>query len=105
MKLVFVNELVSRSFLEKLQEKISDCKAGLPWTSGALITPMPEPGKMDHLLSLVEDALTKGAAIINAENGGGRVYGNIFIPAIISPVNHDMRLWHEEQLGPVRYWI
>jgi glyceraldehyde-3-phosphate dehydrogenase (NADP+) len=105
LKLIFVNEVISSSFLEQLNHKVSELKAGLPWTSGVSITPMPEDGKMDALLSLVEDALQKGAGLINAEANAGKVYGNIFLPAILAPINQEMRIWHQEQFGPVRLII
>lgn len=34
-------------------------------------------------------------------SGGGEVHGFLMRPAIVYPVTKDMRLWHEEQFGPV----
>jgi len=47
----------------------------------------------------VEDAKAKGAKIIN-ENGG-QYDRTLFFPAVLYPVTKDMKLWHEEQFGPV----
>jgi glyceraldehyde-3-phosphate dehydrogenase (NADP+) len=101
LKMIFVNELVSASFIEKLRENLAHIKAGLPWTSGVSITPLAEPGKIDYMQELLADALQNGATIVNADIGGGMVYGNIFYPAIITPVTNAMRIWHEEQFGPI----
>lgn len=46
-------------------------------------------------------ALNKGASLVNAEEGGGELHGALMRPAIVYPVTSDMRLWHEEQFGPV----
>lgn len=100
--MTFVHSSIADSFISKLTEKVAALKAGLPWLPGTLITPLPEPGKIDFLKALVDDALGKGAAVVNASYGGGLVYGNIFVPAIVAPVTENMRLWHEEQFGPVR---
>jgi glyceraldehyde-3-phosphate dehydrogenase (NADP+) len=51
--------------------------------------------------ALIDDAVDKGAAVVNAAFGGGEVTGNLMKPAIVYPVTSEMRLWHEEQFGPV----
>jgi glyceraldehyde-3-phosphate dehydrogenase (NADP+) len=60
---------------------------------------LPEPGKVDFLLDLVEDAKKHGASIVN-ENGGEHSR-TFFYPAVICPVNDKMKLYYEEQFGPV----
>jgi glyceraldehyde-3-phosphate dehydrogenase (NADP+) len=39
--------------------------------------------------------------VVNAEQGGGTLSASLMTPAIVYPVTADMRLWHEEQFGPV----
>jgi glyceraldehyde-3-phosphate dehydrogenase (NADP+) len=73
----------------------------LPWEAGVSITPLPEPDKIVYLQGLIDDAIAKGAKVVNAAEGGGQVFGLIMKPAIVYPVTSDMRLWHEEQFGPV----
>ena len=63
------------------------------------ITPLPEPGKTSYLTELVNNAKQFGALVIN-ENGG-EVNDTFFYPAILYPVNAQMRLYSEEQFGPV----
>ncbi|HEX8705338.1 MAG TPA: aldehyde dehydrogenase family protein, partial [Myxococcaceae bacterium] len=74
-------------------------KPGLPWEPGVSLTPLPEPGKPAYLKGLVDDALQQGAQVINPH--GGEIHGSFFYPAIVSPVNAKMRLYYEEQFGPV----
>ena len=38
---------------------------------------------------------------MNAREGGGEAHGALIRPAIIYPVNEQMRVWQEEQFGPV----
>jgi glyceraldehyde-3-phosphate dehydrogenase (NADP+) len=60
---------------------------------------MPEVGKTAYLTELVEDAKEKGARVVNP--GGGTVWGTLFYPAILYPVTPAMRIYQEEQFGPV----
>jgi glyceraldehyde-3-phosphate dehydrogenase (NADP+) len=48
---------------------------------------------------LIDDAIKKGAAIINEK--GGQQTANYIFPAVLFPVNKEMRVYHEEQFGPV----
>ena len=43
--------------------------------------------------------MTHGARIINP--AGATVFGSFFFPAVLYPVHHKMRVYHEEQFGPV----
>lgn len=99
IKLIFLSETLASSFLDKLVGLVEGLKAGLPWESGVHITPLPQPDKISFLTELIADAESKGAQVLN-ENGG-HVHGNIFFPAIVYPVNPSMRLYHEEQFGPI----
>jgi glyceraldehyde-3-phosphate dehydrogenase (NADP+) len=47
----------------------------------------------------VQDALDNGAKMVNQK--GGRVNDTSFFPAVLYPVNDTMRIYHEEQFGPV----
>ncbi|SES96243.1 NADP-dependent glyceraldehyde-3-phosphate dehydrogenase [Pseudomonas graminis] len=99
LKILFVHENVVGSFLEKFEEKLAQLKPGMPWEQGVSLTPLPEPGKTDYLQGLVDDAVSKGAKVVN--EGGGTTHGQFFYPAVLYPVTPDMRVYHEEQFGPV----
>ena len=47
----------------------------------------------------MDDAVQKGATILN--EGGGAMQESYFHPAVLYPVSSDMRVWEEEQFGPV----
>ncbi|MFJ4443456.1 NADP-dependent glyceraldehyde-3-phosphate dehydrogenase [Pseudomonas sp. NPDC089422] len=99
LKILFVHEDVVDAFLEKFNQKVAALKPGMPWEPGVALTPLPEPGKTDYLATLVADAETKGAKVVNA--GGGDIRGSFFYPAVLYPVSADMRVYHEEQFGPI----
>ncbi len=99
LKILFVHEDVVDAFLDKFQRKLAALKPGMPWEPGVALTPLPEPGKVDYLDGLVADAKAKGARVVNA--GGGHSRGSFFYPAVLYPVQPDMRVYHEEQFGPV----
>jgi glyceraldehyde-3-phosphate dehydrogenase (NADP+) len=99
LKILFVHENVVDSFLQKFTDKLAQLKPGMPWESGVSLTPLPEPGKTEYLKGLVDDALEKGAQVINP--GGGEIRETFFYPALLYPVNAQMRVYHEEQFGPV----
>ncbi|MFQ6573787.1 NADP-dependent glyceraldehyde-3-phosphate dehydrogenase [Pseudomonas sp. UM16] len=99
LKILFVHEDVVSSFLEKFQRKLSALKPGMPWEPGVSLTPLPEAGKIDYLNGLVTDALEKGARVLN--EGGGVSHGSFFYPALLYPVSAQMRVYQEEQFGPV----
>ncbi|MFW3894669.1 NADP-dependent glyceraldehyde-3-phosphate dehydrogenase [Pseudomonas bharatica] len=99
LKILFVHEQVVEAFLEKFQARLAALKAGMPWTPGVGLTPLPEPGKIDYLNGLVADALEHGARVLNP--GGGQSRGSFFYPALLYPVSPAMRVYHEEQFGPL----
>lgn len=98
LKLIFVHKSIANDFIDRFSEKISKLEIGLPWLN-ADITPLPEPNKAEYLNSLVEDALEKGAKVVN--KNGGEFYKSLYIPAVLFPVNSQMRVYNEEQFGPV----
>ncbi|WP_439888800.1 NADP-dependent glyceraldehyde-3-phosphate dehydrogenase [Pseudomonas sp. MBLB4123] len=99
LKILFVHEEVVGSFLDKFNSKLAALKPGMPWESGVALTPLPEEGKVECLDALVADALAKGARVVNP--GGGESRGSFFYPAVLYPVGADMRVYQEEQFGPL----
>ncbi|MFB8831173.1 NADP-dependent glyceraldehyde-3-phosphate dehydrogenase [Azotobacter sp. CWF10] len=99
LKILFVHEQVVDAFLEKFNAKLSALKPGMPWEPGVALTPLPEPGKTDFLATLVADARAKGAKVVNP--GGGEVRETFFYPAVLYPVTPQMRVYQEEQFGPL----
>ena len=99
IKVIFVHESIATEFVERCQIELSRMRFGMPWGEGVQITPLPERDKPAYLTELVEDAKSRGAQVINEE--GGAVNHSYFHPALIYPVTKQMRVYHEEQFGPV----
>lgn len=99
LKILFVHEDVVEAFLDKFQHKLAALKPGMPWEPGVALIPLPEPGKVDYLDGLVADATEKGARVLNENGGNSR--GSFFYPALLYPVSREMRVYHEEQFGPL----
>ncbi|MDP3848013.1 MAG: NADP-dependent glyceraldehyde-3-phosphate dehydrogenase [Pseudomonas sp.] len=99
LKILFVHEQVLQPFLDKFCAKLAALKQGMPWEEGVALTPLPEPGKVDYLNTLLADAVAKGARVVNP--GGGTHRESFFYPAVLSPMSSEMRLYHEEQFGPL----
>lgn len=99
LKIVYVHEKIVKSFLHELSEAISKLKYGMPWEQGVSLTPLPEPNKPDYLKECIQDAISHGAQVVN-EHGGETVESFVY-PAVVYPVNREMKLYREEQFGPI----
>ena len=98
LKILYVHEDIKDEFLEKFTKAVDELKLGLPWEN-TLLTPLPEPGKPKYISDLIDDAVSKGAKILN--NRGGQKQKNFVFPAVLYPVTKDMNVYEEEQFGPV----
>jgi glyceraldehyde-3-phosphate dehydrogenase (NADP+) len=99
LKIIFVHNNIVDEFVKQLNTAIGQLKFGMPWENGVMLTPLPEPHKPDYLKELIADAEAHGARVVN-ENGGATVASFVY-PAVVYPVNNKMKLYREEQFGPV----
>lgn len=99
LKIVFVHRSLAEQFTQQLSEAVGTLKFGMPWESGVMLTPLPEPHKPAYLQECIDDALQHGAKVMN-ENGG-KQYESFVYPAVLYPVNDKMKLYREEQFGPL----
>lgn len=99
LKIIFVHKSIADVFLQELTVAVAKLKYGMPWEEGVSLTPLPEAHKPAYLKECIDDAVAHGAQVIN-ENGG-LINESFFYPAIVYPVNKDMKLYEEEQFGPV----
>lgn len=99
LKIIYVHKDIADEFVKLLTAEVSRLKYGMPWEKGVALTPLPEPGKPAYLKEIIDDAIAHGACIMN-EHGGMSVESFVY-PAIMYPVNDQMKLYREEQFGPV----
>ncbi len=99
IKIIWAHRSVVDEFLKRFCSEVSKLKPGMPWADGVQITPLPEPSKTQYLADIIADAEAGGATIQN--EGGGETVASLFLPAVLYPVRDGMRLYREEQFGPV----
>ncbi|WP_396181635.1 NADP-dependent glyceraldehyde-3-phosphate dehydrogenase [Flavobacterium sp.] len=99
LKILFVHENIKDEFIKKFCEKVDALKFGMPWDEKVQITPLPEENKFNYLNDCIADGESKGAKIMN-ENGAIQ-NGTLFFPAVMYPVSEGMKLYREEQFGPI----
>lgn len=99
LKVLYVHEDIVDEFLTKYSEAVDNLNFGLPWDEGAFLTPLPEEGKPAYIKELLDDAVDKGAMVMNKK--GGELSANYCYPAVVYPVNNTMRVYNEEQFGPI----
>ena len=99
LKILYVHEHIVAEFNKRFAEKVDALKFGNPWENDVKLTPLPEPGKPAYIQELIDDAIEKGAKVINKK--GGQTSDNYIFPAVLYPVSKDSRVFEEEQFGPV----
>jgi glyceraldehyde-3-phosphate dehydrogenase (NADP+) len=113
LKLFFVPQKQGSAFATMMAKRVEEMTVGLPWQnwssdetkspSYSKITPLPDRKKVEYMQKLIQDAVSKGAKIMN-ENGGEVIGGSkssLMVPAVVYPVTPDMDLYYEEQFGPI----
>ena len=99
LKVLYVHESIAEEFNKRFAAKVDALVFGNPWDAAVFLTPLPEKEKPAYIQDLIDDAVSKGAAILNQK--GGQHAPNFIFPAVLYPVNKEMRVYHEEQFGPV----
>jgi glyceraldehyde-3-phosphate dehydrogenase (NADP+) len=99
LKVLYVHESIAAEFNKRFAAKVDELVFGNPWDKSVSLTPLPEKEKPAYIQELIDDATSKGAKVINAK--GGELSDNYIFPAVLFPINKEMRVYHEEQFGPV----
>jgi glyceraldehyde-3-phosphate dehydrogenase (NADP+) len=99
LKIIYVHESIAAEFNQRFAQKVDELIYGNPWEPNVFLTPLPETEKPAYIKELIDDAIANGAQIINKK--GGQISENYIYPAVLYPINKDMRVYHEEQFGPV----
>lgn len=99
LKIIFVHQSIAVEFIKQLNVAVEQLKFGLPWEKNVILTPLPEPQKPAYLKECIDDAIAHGAKVMN--NHGGENFESFVYPAVVYPVNSSMKLYKEEQFGPV----
>mmetsp|Transcript_24666 Transcript_24666/g.68102 ORF Transcript_24666/g.68102 Transcript_24666/m.68102 type:complete len:586 (+) Transcript_24666:105-1862(+) len=114
LKLFFIPKGHGAKFSRHMAERIESMHVGLPWQSWGSdesdspprysdFTPLPNKSRTALMKRLIDDAVSKGAKIVNEK--GGEIIGGpdstLMVPAVLFPVTPDMDIYYEEQFGPI----
>ncbi|WP_322046761.1 NADP-dependent glyceraldehyde-3-phosphate dehydrogenase [Paraburkholderia sp. J67] len=99
IKMILVHRSIAEGFVQRLATAVNQLKRGMPWQDGVSITPLPDKARCEYLSRCIQDAEAHGARVIN--DGGGDLSETLFHPAVVYPVTSEMKLYREEQFGPV----
>ena len=97
---LLVQASVYPQFVAKLAAKVAEFKLGHGLDAGTVIGPMINPGAVEDVHALVEEALSKGATAL--VGGAPAAEGACFYqPTILTGVTPAMRVFREEIFGPI----
>ena len=94
---LIVDEAVVDEFVRKLATKAATLVAGDPRKGKAPLGAMISREAVERVLSLVRDAIAKGAHLVC----GGHANGVLMDATLLDHVTPAMRIYHEELFGPV----
>lgn len=95
---LYVQDGVYDAFLEKLKVAVAKLKVGNGIESGVTTGPMIDAKAVEKVQEHIEDAVKKGAKIIE---GGKSLGGNFFEPTILAHVPTNAIVSKEETFGPL----
>jgi len=99
IKVIFIHKSIADEFVKQFCIAADKLKMGLPWEKDVAITPLGEEDKPKYLKKVIDDALNKGAKIVNER--GGKFDRSFVSPTVLYPVKSDMICYSEEQFGPI----
>ncbi|UCV20775.1 NADP-dependent glyceraldehyde-3-phosphate dehydrogenase [Ferribacterium limneticum] len=99
IKMILVHQSIAEQFLRRFCEEVGKLAIGMPWEAGVMLTPLPEMEMVAYMNECIADAVAKGAKVINP--GGGNTVETLVYPAVLFPVKEGMKLYREEQFGPI----
>ncbi|VVE70173.1 succinate-semialdehyde dehydrogenase [Pandoraea anapnoica] len=96
----YIQDGVYDTFAEKFAKRVAEMKVGNGLEDGVVIGPLIEGKAVDKVVTLVEDAKSRGARVLV----GGEAHalgGTYYAPTVIADATSQMRMAREEIFGPV----
>ena len=69
LKMLMVHRSIADEFVNRLTAELAKLKVGMPWEKGVFITPLPGMHRTAYMTEVIEDAVAKGAKVVNPEGG------------------------------------
>lgn len=101
VKRLIVHESVHDDLVSKLEELIKSKVVGDPLDEKTDIGPLAAQRQLETLQAQVEDAVARGATLISLGEVPDDLSGAYYMPALITNITQDMKVWYEEVFGPV----
>jgi acyl-CoA reductase-like NAD-dependent aldehyde dehydrogenase len=98
---VYVAREIADAFTSKVVELTGRIKVGDPLAPGTELGPMVTSGQRDVVEDHLRDAREKGASILCGGERSRELPGYFLTPAVVTGVNHRMKIMMEETFGPV----
>ncbi|HEV2287598.1 MAG TPA: aldehyde dehydrogenase family protein [Candidatus Acidoferrales bacterium] len=98
---VYVERSVAERFISLCVQKTRDLRVGSSADSETDIGPMVRNQEIKRVEAHLRDAVSRGAKILIGGVRTPEKGANFFAPAIVTNVDHTMRLMREETFGPV----
>jgi benzaldehyde dehydrogenase (NAD) len=95
---IIVVDAVADAFAAEFKAKVETMPVGDPREGKTPLGAVVDRKTVDHCLSLIDEALGKGAELL----AGGETTQNVLMPAhLVDRVTPDMKLFRDESFGPV----
>ncbi len=94
---IIVHQAVADEFISRLVANVKTLGLGDPASMAGVIGPLINQEQMFKVHDQVTDAVEKGAELLT----GGDFHGLFYEPTVLTGVNPDMKIYHEETFGPV----
>jgi acyl-CoA reductase-like NAD-dependent aldehyde dehydrogenase len=98
---IYVEQPVAEHFVELCVEKTKKLRLGPASDPDAEIGPMIRPRQLEKVEEQLRDAVARGAKILVGGNRRQDLGPNFIEPAVVTNVDHSMKLMRDETFGPV----
>ncbi|OSQ51951.1 aldehyde dehydrogenase family protein [Marivita geojedonensis] len=94
---LLVHESVYEPFMQKFLARAGKLKTGHVNDKSNTLGPLVNTRQAHRVKALIDDAVAKGAQVAL----GGNAWDNFVEPTVLTHVDRDMDIWHDETFGPV----
>ena len=94
---IIVDKKIANEFIEKFVEHVKTLQVGNPRDKANVIGPIINERQRSLIHAQVIDAVEQGAELLT----GGEYEGLYYQPTVLSNVNSSMKIYREENFGPV----
>lgn len=102
LRRIYVQELATDPFIDAVVEEVGALRQ-LPQSDPEQLemSPLFEPGDLEKMERLIEEAITAGARLIAGGRRRPKSRGLYFEPTVLSHMDESMALWQEDAPGPI----